>query len=157
MVAMGISAEGATPPVFRPKGLMINSESYVELVSNSYAPFAKSVYKNEPFLFQQDGASPPHQRSCCGGAGEKVRERERYAESAPTLQTYRFWIFYLWDAMGQVVQAQKPKNLIALKTAVCTAWSQIDMEVVRKAIRESWPKRIRQCVAANGGKFEHTL
>ena len=87
---------------------------------------------------------------------EIAREGERYAEPVQLSRLVDFG-FYLWGAMGQVAQAQKPKNSADPETAVCTAWSQIDMEVVRKAIRDSWPKRPRQRVVANGGKFEQSL
>ena len=65
--------------------------------------------------------------------------------------------FYLWGLMGQAVQAQKPKNFVDRETVVCTAWSQIDMEVARKAIRDSWPKRLRKRIASNGGEFGRIL
>ena len=61
--------------------------------------------------------------------------------------------FCLWGAMGQAAKAHTRKNLVDLETAVCTAWSQIDMEVARDAIRDSWPKILRRCSALADGSF----
>ena len=60
----------------------MNSESYAELSSNSYAPFAKVVYESDPFLFQKDGASPHASAVAVAALGGNVREGGRYAESA---------------------------------------------------------------------------
>ena len=60
MVWAGISAVGRTPLIFVPSGVKINAATYKELILEPVVKdLSQTMFKNESFLFQQDGA-PAH-------------------------------------------------------------------------------------------------
>ena len=50
----------------------------------------------------------------------------------------------------------KPTNTAELKTALLSIWNDLPQEFIDKAIL-SFLKRLRSCVAAAGGHFEHSV
>jgi len=50
----------------------------------------------------------------------------------------------------------KPSNIAELKTALLSIWNDLPQEFINKAIL-SFRKRLRSCVAAAGGHFEHSV
>ena len=61
MVWAAISAVGLTPLIFVPSGIKINAATYKELILEPVVkePVSQIMFKNESFLFQQDG-TPAH-------------------------------------------------------------------------------------------------
>jgi len=61
----------------------------------------------------------------------------------------------VWGAMGRFQKyTPKPTNIAELKIALLSIWN--DLEFIDKAIL-SFRKRLRSCVAAAGGHFEHSV
>ena len=57
MVWVGVSALGRTPLIFVPSGVKINSTTYKKLILESVVKdLSRTMFKNQYFLFQQDGA-----------------------------------------------------------------------------------------------------
>jgi len=50
----------------------------------------------------------------------------------------------------------KPTNIAELKAALLSIWNDLLQEFIDKAIL-SFQKRVRSCVAAAGGHFEHSV
>jgi len=50
----------------------------------------------------------------------------------------------------------QPKNIPELMTALLMIWDELPQEAIRKSIA-SFCKRLRACINAKGGHFEHTL
>jgi len=50
----------------------------------------------------------------------------------------------------------KPTNIAEQKTALLSIWNDLPQEFIDKAIL-SFRKRLRLCVAAAGGHFEHSV
>jgi len=50
----------------------------------------------------------------------------------------------------------KPENIDKLKKVMQLIWDQLRQDSINKAIL-SFPKRLRACVKAGDGHFEHTL
>ena len=55
-----------------------------------------------------------------------------------------------------MVQKCDIKTLPDLKQEIVRAFKNVDMEQVKKAIM-SWEKRMKECLKANGDRFEFTL
>jgi len=51
---------------------------------------------------------------------------------------------------------EKHRNVSELKQRLIESWSEMQQCVIDKAIDE-WRKRLRFCVSAKGGHFEHKL
>ena len=43
-----------------------------------------------------------------------------------------------------------------LRARILTAWDEMDQRIIDAAIRQ-WRTRVRACIKAKGGHFEHTL
>ena len=43
-----------------------------------------------------------------------------------------------------------------LRRRIAEEWDKLDQRIIDKAVGE-WRKRLRPCVAAGGGQFEHSL
>jgi len=67
------------------------------------------------------------------------------------------WII-VWGAMPGRYQKYTPKpiNIAELNTALLSIWNDLPQEFIHKAIL-SFRKRLRSCVAAAGGHFEHSV
>jgi len=50
----------------------------------------------------------------------------------------------------------KPKTIHELKDALQLIWSALPQKSIDKAVK-NFRKRLRACVSANGGHFEHKL
>jgi hypothetical protein len=50
----------------------------------------------------------------------------------------------------------KPKNVAELNTALLKIWNDLPHEVIAKSVM-SFKKRLKECVKADGGHFEHLL
>jgi hypothetical protein len=58
--------------------------------------------------------------------------------------------------MQQRVYQTKVRNVNELKERLITVWNEFGQSVIDDAIDE-WRKRLRACVRARGGHFEHLL
>ena len=50
----------------------------------------------------------------------------------------------------------KVNNVDELRQRIQTVWDELDQRVIDKAIKQ-WRTRLRACVKAKGGHFEHKL
>jgi len=67
--------------------------------------------------------------------------------------------YHVWGTMLGCYQkyTPKPSNIAELKTALLSIWNDLPQEFIDKATILSFRKRLRSCVAAAGGHFEHLV
>jgi len=58
--------------------------------------------------------------------------------------------------MQEKVYKKRIKDTDELRARILTAWDEMDQRIIDAAIRE-WRTRLRTCMKAKGGHFEHTL
>jgi len=58
--------------------------------------------------------------------------------------------------MQQQVYKKQIKDIDELCARILTAWDKMDQRIIDKAVRQ-WRTRLRACIKAKGGHFEHTL
>ena len=71
---------------------------------------------------------------------------------------------HLWLQLGMVkpeimqekVYKKRIKDIDELRARILTAWDEMDQRIIDAAIRQ-WRTRLRACIKAKGGHFEHTL
>ena len=71
---------------------------------------------------------------------------------------------HLWLQLGmvkpEIMLCETVLNLSTLHTLtylrILTAWDEMDQRIIDAAIRQ-WRTRLRACIEAKGGHFEHTL
>ena len=58
--------------------------------------------------------------------------------------------------MQKKVYKGRIKDVNELRLCIPTAWDELDQRVIDTAVRQ-WRTRLRDCVKAKGGHFEHKL
>jgi len=81
--------------------------------------------------------------------------KEEWPPNSPDLNPLDY---HVWGAMLGCYQKYTPKssNIAELKTALLSIWNDLPQEFIDKAIL-SFRERLRSCVAAAGGHFEHSV
>lgn len=156
MVSVGVSSLGATQLIFVEPGVKINGAYYRDvLLTQNLLPAIREM-SGDFFIFQQDSA-PAHR------ANETVAmlKRETPAFISPTLWPpnspdlnpvdYR-----IWGVLQERVYRVKIHDVDQLKRRLVEVWAQFDQSIIDNAIKQ-WRQRLRACVRAEGGHFEHTM
>jgi hypothetical protein len=145
-----------TDLIFIDPGVKINGKYYRELLlAKQMLPVMREV-SGEFFIFQQDNA-PAHR------AKDTVRFLE---ESTPAFIPPDLWPpnspdlnpvdYRIWGIMQQRVYATRMHSVDELKQRLMDVWHGMQQSIIDSAIDE-WRKRLRACVRAKGGHFEHLL
>ena len=64
--------------------------------------------------------------------------------------------YTVWDVLHERVYREKIRTVEELQQRITQEWELLDQRVIDNAAKQ-WRKRLRGCVAANGGHFEHLL
>ena len=64
--------------------------------------------------------------------------------------------YRIWSVVQQRVYQSRVHDTDELKQCVQQVWRNVDQSIIDNAIGQ-WHKRLRACVQANGGHFEHML
>ena len=107
-------------------------------------------------IFQQDGA-PAHR------ARETV---ELLQTEAPAFIPPTSWPpnspdlnpvdYKIWSVMQEKVYRYQIHDVTELRHRIEEAWDEMDQRVIDESI-DQWRTRLRACVDAQGGQFEHKL
>lgn len=155
MVSVGVSALGTTNIHFIEPGVKVNGQYYREdLLKQKLLPDIRQL--SEFYVFQQDGA-PAHR------ARETV---EMLKNDTPDFIPPTLWPpnspdlnpvdYKVWSVMQEKVYKKPIKDIEELRESIISAWEDMDQRVIDTAIKQ-WRRRLRACVKAKGGHFEHTL
>lgn len=156
MVSVGVSKLGSTHLIFVHPGVKINGDYYRDvLLMQEMLPVIREI-SGEFFILQQDGA-PAHR------ARDTVKLLER---ETPTFISPEMWPpnspdlnpvdYRIWGVMQQRVYQKKISTVGELKQRLIDVWQGMQQSVLDNAIDE-WRKRLRACIRAKGGHFEHML
>ena len=156
MVSVGVSALGCTSLIFIEPGVKINGAYYRDvLLSQHLLPAIRDI-SGDYYIFQQDSA-PAHR------ARETVALLQR---STPSFISPLHWPpnspdlnpvdYKIWSVLQERVYRGRLQNVDHLKQRLVEEWNQFDQSIVDKAVKE-WRVRLKACVKADGGHFEHQL
>ena len=109
------------------------------------------------FTFQQDGA-PAHRARETDVELLKVNTPDfippnLWPPNSPDLNPVDYKI---WDVLQERVYKTSIKDVDELRRRIAEEWDKLDQRIIDKAVGE-WRKRLRACVAAGGGQFEHKM
>jgi hypothetical protein len=137
----------------------LNSERYLTLLRDTvFPPIQHQIDVNLPW-FMQDGA-PAH-------FGLQVREyldqvfpdkwigRRGPVEWPPRSPDLTPCDFFLWGYLKSHVYANGPRTLQDLEQNIREICDRIVRNNLLEFVLQSWDQRIRDCVVADGGQFEH--
>ena len=156
MVSVGVSQLGCTELFFVDLGTKINGAYYRDiLLRQKLLPAIRRV-SGKNFIFQQDSA-PAHR------AIETVEVLHRetpdfispelWPPNSPDLNPVGYEI---WAVMQHRVYQRKIDTIDELKQRLIEVWCGLEQSTVDMAI-DQWRKRLRACVRAKGGHFEHSI
>lgn len=154
MVWAAISERGKSPLVFVPQGIKINKERYIEdILEGALIPWCNSVYHDEVWTLQQDGATSHTARvtqQWCKDNCPSWISKEEWPPSSPDLNALDY---SLWSILESEACSTPCQNIELFKKKLNKCWEKIPLDVVRAAIDE-FPKRLRSVVKARGKHFE---
>ena len=62
----------------------------------------------------------------------------------------------MWSVMQENIYQHRIKDVGELCECIVSAWDELDQRVIDTAVRQ-WRTRLRACIKAKGGYFEHNL
>ena len=62
--------------------------------------------------------------------------------------------YRIWSIMQEKVYKSKLRDVTELRQRILDAWDEIDQCVIDESVQQ-WRQRLRACVKARGGHFEH--
>ena len=154
MVLAGITANGKTPLVFLDSGTRINKDIYQRsILSEVLLPWSQQHFQGTHWTFQQDSAP-------CHTAGQVQQwMRTHFPDFIPPT----LWPPYspdlnpldysIWSILEQKACCKQHTSLQSLKRALTKAWNEISLASIRSIV-DNFPKRLRQCIEADGSHFE---
>jgi transposase len=156
MVSVGVSALGCTELIFIEPGVKVNGAYYRdELLTKHLLPAIKEL-SGDYFTFQQDSA-PAHR------AKETV---ELLSRETPDFITPLQWPpnspdlnpvdYKVWSVLQERVYRSQIRDVEHLKVRLVEEWRLFSQNIVDAAVKQ-WRVRLRACVKADGGHFEHQL
>lgn len=157
MVWAGICATGKTPLVFIERNVKINAASYQQqLLRDVLDPWAAQHFGPAGFTLQQDWA-PAHSANSkmvvCEELFPGIWGKNVWPPNSPDINPMDYSV---WSILEQKVSATRYATVDALKTALMRAWDEITVDQCANIVGNI-RKRLRKCIAAQGGNFEHLL
>ena len=157
MASAGVSRRGKTRIRFIDTSkTKVNSECYIKLLDENLLQDSRTLYQDNDFIFQQDGA-PSHtsritQKHLDANTPEFIG-KDDWPPQSPDLNLMDY---HVWDSLSEKVYEGRSTKFTEreLKQKIQQSWEQITQGEIRKAIA-SWKKRVRAVCRENGGPTDH--
>jgi hypothetical protein len=123
------------------------------ILTNVVEPLNQNVFRNRPWIFQQDSAPAHEAKTMQQWLENHVPEfisSEHWPSASPDLNALDC---KLWSVLEGMVCTRRLHNLESLKQVLLEAVGNFPMDVVHVAIGP-WPNRLQGCIQADGGRFE---
>lgn len=157
MVWAGICSTGKTPLVFIPRNVKINAIEYQQrILRDVLEPWAAQHFGVNGFTLQQDWA-PAHSAkttiAVCEDLFPGFWGKDIWPPNSPDLNPMDYSV---WSILKEKVSATRYATVDALKTALTHAWDEITVDMCATIVG-NFRRRLRKCIEAQGGNFEHLL
>jgi len=157
MVSAGVCFGGKGRLHLIPNKTKVNAKLYVESLLPELVQDCRSVLPSG-FIFQQDGVPAHMAKLAHDWIATNCSEFIGKDEWPPNSLDLNPLDYQVWRAMLERYKSfqLKLENIDELKKIMQLIWDQLPQDSINKAIL-SFPKRLRACVKACDGHFEHTL
>ena len=154
MVSVGVSALGRTAIHFVEPGVKVNGQYYRDvLLMQGLLPDIRTF--SDYYTFQQDGAPAHKARETVELLGNETPDfiPPTLPPNSPDLNPVDYKI---WSVMQGRVYRTKVRDIEDLRQHIMQVWDEFDQGIIDASIKQ-WRRRLRACVTANGGQFEHKI
>jgi len=103
------------------------------------------------YTFQQDGAPAHRARDTV-----QLLTRETPSLWPPNSPDLNPVDYRVWGMLQERVYKENIRTLDELWQRITDEWERMDQRIIDNAVKQ-WRQRLRACVSANGGHFEHLL
>jgi len=156
MVSVAISNLGCTGLIFVEPGVKVNGAYYRSvLLSEQLLPVIRHI-AGDVYVFQQDNAPAHRARETVEFLHRETPEfigPDLWPANSPDLNPVDYSI---WGVLQERVYKTPIRDIAELRQRLIDTWSGMQQSVVDEAIGQ-WRNRLKACVQANGGHFEHLL
>lgn len=160
MVWAGVTWDTKTPLIFVPQGVKVNGNEYRQMLETKVLPWAKENL-GEDWTFQQDGAGGHRAEETQNWIAENfpdfikvdIHWTRPVGDWPPNSPDLAVMDYFVWPYLESQACSRPHNSVTALKASLVEEWGNISQEMIQNAIDE-FPKRLRKCIAANGGHFE---
>ena len=157
MVWAGVCATGKTPLIFIDRNVKINAQVYQQnVLKDVVEPWASNHFDQQGFTLQQDWA-PAHGATStialCNQLFPGFCGKDVWPSNSPDLNPLDY---SLWSILEQKISNKRYTTVDGLKAVLKRAWDEITVPELATII-DSFPKRLKKCIEAKGGNFEHLL
>lgn len=133
----------------------VNSDRYMDLLEEKFAPAAREVFQRKPITFQDDEATIHRTKKALKKVSELFENRIEIDDQAPKLDDV--WpIENVWGILAEKLRFRKFKTLKGLRTAICQIWRDFDVDACKRLVH-SIPFRLKDVIEREGhriGKFD---
>jgi hypothetical protein len=157
MVSAGVCYGGKGTLHFVHDKAKINADYYVNTLLPKLIEDCVTL-KPGNFIFQQDGAPAHSSHLAQDWLHRNTPDFIASVEWPPNSPDLNPLDFHVWGAMLDKYQKHvpKPKNKDELKSVLKSIWRELPQQSIDKAIL-SFKDRLKCCITANGGHFEHLM
>ena len=156
MVSVGVSLLGYTNLIFIDPGVKINGSYYRDtLLRQQLLPAIRSV-SGDFFTFQQDSAPAHRARETVALLSAETPDfisPQDWPPNSPDLNPVDYAI---WGILQERVYRCQIRDVDHLKERLIEEWRRFDQNIIDRAVNQ-WRDRLRKCVRAKGGHFEHLI
>lgn len=157
MVSAGVCHSGRGRLHFVPDETKINAGNYTGKLLPLLLEDCQNLLQHD-FVFQQDGAPAHTARQTQEWLATNCPDfigKEEWPPNSPDLNPLDYCV---WGLMVAAYQKHRPKptTKAELKVVLQIIWEGLSQDSIDKAVL-GFRKRLRACVKANGGHFEHVL
>jgi len=152
----GLSSRGLIGPFFF-KGT-VTGALYLDMLQTSILPAIRELYGDESFYLQQDGAPPHYHQDGRMHLDETLpgqwigrRGAVEFPPQSPDLTPLDF---YLWGSLKDDVYRRKLATLDDLRENIAVLCAAIMLDTLQNVVHAA-VRRLRQCLDADSGHFEH--
>jgi transposase len=151
MVWAGVGFNLKTPLVFIPPGVKINSAHYVDMLEREVLPWMEEL--DYPPIFQQDGAPAHTARATQGWCNEMFFDFVKKDEWPPSSPDLNPCDYAIWSILESRACATPHTSVESLMNALKREWEKLDQATINKIV-EQFPRRLQECIDAEGGHYE---
>ena len=153
IISVGVSKLGRTSVFFLEPGVKINGQYYRNELLARMLPEMNNISRVD-YIFLQDGARSHTAKTTLEYLNEKCPAYVKPDYWPPNSPDFNVLDFIIWGDFEKKVWKNKPHDVESLKQAIIKEWRIYSQEIIDNAI-DSFRKRLRQIINADGGYIEH--